>query len=194
MAINPFLTYISSVDILHFMFTDANFDFLESWEHHGNPTRWLRAHQDTLRATAASAGWDHVAEALESKGWSYFWKSDRRLTGVALARAMALIAFRARRAGPRRDRQTNLRSTVAEAVKDAIVELAAAGTLPIPAASATPPPPPARGVSAADMAARPRRAFLPDRPATRVFLTDADATEAATAPTTANLKKDQAHE
>jgi hypothetical protein len=140
------------------MLNDPDFDFVQSWEHHGNPTRWLRAHQDTLRATAAAAGWDHVAEALEAKGWSLFWKRDRPMTGLALARQMALIAFRSRKAGPRRDRQTNLRAAVTEAVKDAIVELAAAGALPIPVASpASSPTPPARGVfaaAAADMAAR----------------------------------------
>lgn len=170
------------------MFTDPNFDFLQSWEHHGNPTQWLRAHQDTLRALAAEAGWDHVSEALEEKGWSLYWKSDRRLTGLALARQMALIAFRARKAGPRRDRQTNLRTTVAEAVKDAIVELAAAGALPPPITSAVSVPPPSTA------ARPPKRAFFPERPASRVLLTDADTPDAVTTPTTANLKKDQAHD
>jgi hypothetical protein len=170
------------------MFTDPNFDFLESFEHHGNPTRWLRAHQDTLRALAANAGWDHVAEALEAKGWSFYWKSDRRLTGLALARQMALIAFRARKAGPRRGRQSDLKATVAEAVKDAIVELAAAGALPTPITSAVSAPPPSA-------AARPaRRAFFPNRPSSRVLLTDADAPDSATAPATSNLKKEQSND
>lgn len=172
------------------MFSDPNFDFLESWEHHGNPTRWLRAHQDTLRATAASAGWDHVAEALEAKGWSYFWKSERRLTGVTLSRQMALIAFRARKAGAPRRGQKDLRATVTEAVKDALNELAAAGVLPTPGNSAAPPPVASPAVPKTSQL----RTFLPDRPASRVLLSDADTPDAVTTPATANLKKDQAHE
>lgn len=137
------------------MFSDPNFDFVESWEADGPRRRWLRKYQDTLRAIAAGAGWGYVAEQLEAQGWSHFFGGPP-LDGVRLAREMATIAHRSRRAGRRRQ---DLEATIAAAVKTALTEVAVErADLPIPVAnSPAPPPPHARNVfaaAAADLAAR----------------------------------------
>lgn len=137
------------------MFTDPNFSFVESWEADGPRRRWLRKYQDTLRATASGAGWAYVAEQLEARGWSDFFGGPA-LDGVRLAREMATIAHRSRRAGRRRQ---DLEATIAAAVKTALTEVAVDlvdRSIPVVAPAASPPPP-ARGAfaaAAADLAAR----------------------------------------